>query len=243
LVAIWQRAGLDTNDLLDVLLQVNQVLAEHPDLAEQLGVNINASTDAIDVFYQALQGVNEEGDKLAQLRLSGQLFGEQGVKQVGALEEIVGNIEESARNLDESEFIGQDDVDNARQLNDEYIEAKGHWQQIELAALRAATYMTNGLASLKDAEWQEFFWGLAGVAPKDVRATGARNMTAAELTEPWDENAPNVLITEPTSWTRNALQPLTRQIVNIINPAGTPAAYVDGTRIYQRRNGMTGSIQ
>jgi hypothetical protein len=87
-----------------------------------------------------------------------------------------------------------------------------------------------GALAIAQAIWNRMFaaagFGLG--TPGGVTAGASRNLTAAEIA---DTNFLTPGIDAPNRGRGGN--------VTIINPPGTPAAYVDGTRIYQRRNGNT----
>lgn len=246
LVAVWQRSGLDVADLLDILFNVNDVLADQPELADQLGVQIGRNTTLIDIFLQALHGVNTEFDTVRErARASAQLFGEEGVRQIGRVETRLGDIQTAMDELSESEFVGEDDIETAKKLNEEWVEAKGHWQQIELSILRAFAFLTNGVFNNPLRDPGDFIRDAISGPNQGVTATGARNLTAAELARGIDPNRPGVFVSgvtgEPRPWWQapaaawNVLEGGAR-IVNVFNPPGSATTTVTGSRLYEQRN-------
>ena len=93
---LWGPTGADVNDLNDVLLQMNGALAQSPELASQLGINLNDGKDVTQRFVELT-------DKLAAGQLTAvqasQLFGEEGVRQVGKLRTVYGGLSDDLENM------------------------------------------------------------------------------------------------------------------------------------------------
>ena len=87
LQTLWGRTGADVNDLNDVLLQMNGVLSTTPELARQLGINLQDGRSITERFVQVTDML-AAGQLTAQQ--ASQLFGEEGVRQVGKLRTMVG---------------------------------------------------------------------------------------------------------------------------------------------------------
>ena len=93
---LWSRTGADVNDLNDVLLQMNGALAQSPELAKQIGVNLDDGKNITQRFVELT-------DKLASGQLTAveasQLFGEEGVRQVGKLRTMYGGLSDDLENM------------------------------------------------------------------------------------------------------------------------------------------------
>jgi hypothetical protein len=236
LVSIWQQAGLDVGDLIELLFQVNVALIGTPELATTLGVR-NA-TDLVDQLLQAIDGLDEIEDPFVRGQTAAQTFGEAGVVQVGRIDNRVGDLQTAMDALSETQFVTQDDIDKAKELNDEWVKAKGHWQEIELAILRSFVAITNGVESyfqgVYDAggEFREW-WDTAGPGALWGHLMGGEGPVAPGQM-PQAPQAPQSTYAAVGQRGQGAYA----QNVTIVNPPGTPAATANQTVDYQLRNGI-----
>lgn len=93
LLGVWREAGFEATDFQDVLLQMNGVLRDNPELAKQLGINL---ADGKDLGERFLEVVGQLGvkfdDASTRSQAASQLFGEEGVRQVNAVEAAFGDL-------------------------------------------------------------------------------------------------------------------------------------------------------
>jgi hypothetical protein len=82
LQAVWQTTGAEANDLADVLLQMNGVFADTPELAKQVGVNLQDGATIGERFVEVV-GLVQAG--LIDSATQSKIFGEEGVRQVARL--------------------------------------------------------------------------------------------------------------------------------------------------------------
>ena len=118
LQAVWQQTGADVNDLNDVMLQMNGVLQTSPELAAQIGVNLNDGRDIAERFVEVVQRVSAStGDAAERAQLMSQLFGEEGVRQVQALVTVIGgDLQGALDDVAATKVVSADDVEQAREL-------------------------------------------------------------------------------------------------------------------------------
>jgi hypothetical protein len=91
---VWSTTGADVNDLNDIVVQLNGALAQSPDLASKLGINLGDGRDAVARLVQVLD-LADQG--LVSMTDQSTLFGEEGIRQVAALtsqyDDLTGTIE------------------------------------------------------------------------------------------------------------------------------------------------------
>jgi len=112
LARIWQSAGGNAGDLADVIAQVNGVLAEQPELAEQLGVSLEGLSPQ-EVFVQMVDAINGVDDAQQRLVLGSQAFGEEGVRQVAAVTGKYGDLSDAQAEMDP--LFTEEDIEKARE--------------------------------------------------------------------------------------------------------------------------------
>jgi methyl-accepting chemotaxis protein len=108
---VWGRTGADTKDLADVMLQVNGVLEQSPDLARQLSIE---GGNVQDRFISAVEAVRGIQDPIERARIGSQLFGEEGVRQVGAVIATVDDLGRAVGDMDP--LVSDEDVESAKQF-------------------------------------------------------------------------------------------------------------------------------
>jgi hypothetical protein len=253
LVTVWEQNGLEVADLLDILFQVNSALADNPELAEQLGVKIGENQSLIDTFLQSVKGVATEYENVSDRQIAAsQLFGEEGVRQIGAVTTAVGDLDTAMRELPEAALIDPADVERWRQTNEQVVEFKQHLLEVELFLSEHILPAVNDIAE-GIGKW--FDWvGTAGertAAAFDAVADFALGGTSSNLAErgviarntagytggavAMYDDAGNY-IRAPVGTTSHA-PPGGYPRVTIINPPGTPPATADQLRQYDERNG------
>jgi hypothetical protein len=150
--AVWRGAGFDVKDLQDVILQLNGVLASSPELAAQIGVNLDDGKTAGERFVEVTRKL-ETNIKNATQRgvLGSQLFGEEGVRQVNAVLLRVGELDKAMAEVDSA--ISQEDVDQALAYQKTLADVKAEVTAVAgeigtelLPALRAIAELTGVLA-------------------------------------------------------------------------------------------------
>lgn len=112
LVAVFNKAGVESKDLSDIMLQTAGVLADDADLAERLGVNIEAGATSATVFQQAVDAWRLT-DELERGVLGAKLFGEEGVRQMSSVIKRVDDLGVAMEDVDEKVLFTDSDVDQA----------------------------------------------------------------------------------------------------------------------------------
>lgn len=226
LLFVAESAGLEYADVFDILSNMNSVLRDTPELAERL--NVDTRESGIDQFIAAVGGLQTEIDDTGERGvLSAQLFGEEGNRQIGRLQTLVGDLSTAIEDVPSAAVLTDADVETAKEYNTELLKLKETAIIIGRGAARAG--ISVGIPAVEDflnggnvnrdfpqhPEGSDFLsrisFGLLGGGAPVTTSTGAR-----PLRDPSDVNSGGV---------------------TIINPPGTPAATVDNTRRYGGRNG------
>jgi hypothetical protein len=126
LQAVWKMTGADFNDLNDILLQMNGALKQAPEIAEQLGINLNDGADGIARMLELLDKVNDStlsaSEKAAIFSTS---FGEEGVRQMSRLLVLFPDLEQAMADVSDARAFDDEDAENAREFSAETAELKG----------------------------------------------------------------------------------------------------------------------
>lgn len=245
LAGVFRQNGVETSDLLDMILNVNQVLLQQPDLAAKLGVTIGDNTSLIDTFVQAVDGVSTAYDNAGERAVAAStLFGEEGVRQVQAVKTAID--EDLGDAIDEfsGPIVTDESVDNARKLNTELAESKAKIQEISLLLLPAVNEALVGLAAYfqgiaaagnavgnAGGAVRRYLFGGPGQGDLDYareRAVIGRNIGANEM---------NNVVPYGTGVQSAGVPWYSAARVTIVNPPGTPPATADQLRLYDERNG------
>lgn len=219
LAGVWRDAGLDLADLFDLIANLNQVLADQPDLKEKLG--ISGATDLVDVFVQSVGGIADAYDTAgSRLQARSQLFGEEGARQVQQITTLVGDVEKAV--ADRSPLVGPDDVERSREINRQMTDAKNKWDAVQLKVLETLNLV---LGKEFDDTLTRFIFGTgANLEPRDQFGSGNfLGVGAGGFHEPR-----NALFDEAISGITNV----------IFEAPGSPTRNVEATRTYYRRNGV-----
>jgi hypothetical protein len=129
LTQIWESAGADANDLADVIAQVNQVMADQPELAHELGIQLRDASPQ-DVFIQAVEAAGALEGAQERLLIGSQLFGEEGVRQVAAVQAQYGDLSDAVDGMDP--LFTDEDVQKARDYQVQMAELNRKFQELAL---------------------------------------------------------------------------------------------------------------
>lgn len=130
---VWKLSGADVQDLADVALQVQGALAQSPELAEQLGIDLDDGATGGQRLAQALEKVrNFTGSAAEKAQLMSSLFGEEGARQAATLLAIVEDIPKALDDVNPDKIISDDDVDQARQFKGEVAQLTSEFQAVAL---------------------------------------------------------------------------------------------------------------
>lgn len=128
LQTLFRRAGLDANDLFDILADMSGELSDQPELVARLGINLRDGV--IPAFFSARDAVRSIEDPLERSRIAQRLFGEEGVRQIGYLEARVGDLRAAFAAVPAELVDTADDVARAREnlgVRDEAVES---WEKL-----------------------------------------------------------------------------------------------------------------
>lgn len=254
LVAVFQDSGVEASDLFDMVLNVNGVLREQPELAEKLGIKITDNTTLVDLFLAAVAAVDSKFTDVGESAVvASQLFGEEGVRQVGAVKATVGDLQTAMDGVAATRVINPEDVEEARELNREMAELRGHMEAIGLAVIKPLNSTLGGARS--------YFGAVSDLGrkyylehnPDEAPRTDYSNLTPTAIAHGLASGAiprdafPEITdeaiaaLTAPAprraTGTTSHVPPGGYQQVTIINPPGTPAATAEQLRRFDQRNG------
>lgn len=121
LQSVWKSSGADINDLNDVVLQMNGVLADNPDYAKQLGVNLGDGATIGQRFVEVVDKIGKANLNAAdKAKLMSAVFGEEGVRQVAALTSVIeGDLSDAVDGVSEQNLVNPDDVERAKEMKQE----------------------------------------------------------------------------------------------------------------------------
>lgn len=247
LVSVWNGAGLEVSDLLDIVLNVNSVLATTPELAAQL--KIKPGNDLLVTFLDTVEAINTQlGEGSDKAQVMSQLFGEEGVRQVGALTTAVGDLKTAVDDVPEANTIDEQDVERWRKANENIKELKQHWQELALFLSETVVPLLNTIAEWNPArigtaigKWLQpaFFPGEDTEGEQRVNDVIARNTAgyyggAAYGMAPGATGTPGHVPAGANPY--GLAGPAT--IAYIFNPPGTPTGWNQQGETYVRRNGV-----
>lgn len=226
LARVWQSAGLDLQDLLDLMAQLQQVIRDQPDLREKL--NLSLANDGITTFLQTVQNLRTEisspGERTS---LQSQLFGEEGQRQVERVLILVRDDLRGAMNdVADTRLINDQSLEDARQMNRDAQELAGWWQKIQGYALSAYGGARNAGKT---------------IAGPDISGTDILNALA-------DSDASGVIARNTGGYFGGAFgairspvgtqQHFPGQVYVTVNPPGTPSTTNQQQQTYLARNGV-----
>lgn len=228
LAGVWRDAGLDLADLFDLIANLNQVLIDQPDMKEKLG--ISGATDLVDVFVQAASGIADAYDTAgSRMQARSQLFGEEGQRQVGLLETLVGDLEAAV--AARAPLVDEADVERSREINRQMTEAKNKWDTVQLKVLETLNLLFS--KELDDTIHRALF----GSNPNGVSDFRMQQQVARENTTGFFGGAFGPIDMESAGG--GLFASVRDRITNIIIEApGAPSRNVEASRIYYRRNGV-----
>jgi len=137
LLFVAQSVGLEYADVFDILSQMNQVFSDTPELAKRL--KVDRSESGIDQFLDAVAGLQTEVDNVGERGvLAGQLFGEEGVRQIGRLQTEIGDLTVAVENVPTPVIITDEDVEDVRNFKREWRELEAQILSTGRTAVRVA---------------------------------------------------------------------------------------------------------
>jgi hypothetical protein len=238
-VGLWKSQGFEVNDLLGLITQVNDALAQQPELRQKLG--ITDAQDGIDQLVQAVEGLSRL-DWAEKATLSSQLLGEEGVLQVGLIKAAYGDFADAIEQT--PPITKEEDLDRMKEMNRHAAEIRTNFER---AKQEAASLVLPAWAQALDNPARAFLPG-GRMSPiggfglweqlRDLIAGGpsaTEQAVIARNTGGYFGGAFGA-IRAPVGTTSHA-PPGGYPRVTIINPPGTPPATADQLRLYEQRNG------
>jgi hypothetical protein len=193
LVAVWQAAGYDTAELIDLIGQMNQTLADSPELADRLKVNLNDGAGLGARFIEVVGALNTEISDVGERgRVASQVFGEEGLRQTSEIRTRVGDLSRAVSDVPQAQIIDEADVQRAREL-DQRLRGINRWiENIKLQFGQGVAELVNDPAGSIPRSLASRFTsstnpilnllGLGGSSqPQPPTATAARPLTTAEI--------------------------------------------------------------
>lgn len=232
LLAVWRDSGLELGDLLDILANVNDRLRESPELAEELGINMNDGKDLAQRFVEVVGILRDDIDDVGRRsQLSSQLLGEEGTRQVGRIQLTVDDLAEAIENMPQARVIDDQELERALEYEATMREIRGHWETIVLVA---------GSATLPAVD--EFLSG-RNLNPLDI----PRNIGVSAGSGLYDwltgaDDGPPPAGDPLPPLSPEDVQGSIRNIppglgITVVNPPGSPTIVVRDSADYDRRNG------
>lgn len=130
LLGVASQVDIEMKDLADVILQMNGVLADSPELAEQLGINLDDGKQGAERFVEVADKLNTEiDDAFKRGVLGSKLFGEEGVRQVNALIERYGSLRDAVDEYGGSTF-SETDIERAKEFKQTLADLQTELAQI-----------------------------------------------------------------------------------------------------------------
>ena len=204
LQAVWKGTGADVNDLNDIILQMNGVLQQSPELAAQLGINLADGATGAERFVQVMEALRDvQGDSNERALLFSQLLGEEGARQGAKLLGIVEDIDAAKARVAEGQVFTEDELATAEEIARRSAETSAAWESVkndlgEIVAgpmadlLSQITGVLGGLQVLVSGEaFKPEFWegaarggtDLLGIADEGLRKEQERRRNADEINE------------------------------------------------------------
>lgn len=239
LLAVWRDSGLELGDLLDIMFNLNDRLRESPELAEELGINMNDGKDLAARFVEVVGILQDDIDDVGRkAQLSSQLFGEEGTRQVGRIQLVVDDLNKAIENMPPARVIDQEELDRALEFEATMRETKGHLDAILMTAGQLALGPINDALSFN-------IGGIARNAAKGVLpgvgfapdiADAIRGHFGWGGDDPPPAGAPlPPLSPEDVQGSIANIRPGLG--ITVVNPPGSPTVVVRDTADYDRRNG------
>jgi hypothetical protein len=147
------KAGVEAQDLFDLIGQTSDVLAQQPELIRELGVT---ARDPIERFRQVVDAVLAVEDGNRKAALAAQLFGEEGRRQVFDLVARYGDLEAAIDSVDESMVKTNADLEAAKEHAQNTAKLADAWKRVANsigeAVVPVVADATSAVASLIDEE-------------------------------------------------------------------------------------------
>lgn len=131
---VFRQAGIEGKDLQDIVLQMNGVLSQSPELAAKLGVDLGDGATAGERFVEIVDRLGSGfEDAGTRSQLASQLFGEEGVRQVNAVRNAFGELGEAVDDYTGKIFTAND-AQEAFRAKQQIAEYKQDWEDFTVDA-------------------------------------------------------------------------------------------------------------
>ena len=128
LATVFERVGIETNDIADIGLQISGVLADDVDLANRLGLTLGQAKDPV----TALKAGIDNWDFLTAAERAS-VFGEEGVRQISAIVAEGGDLQTMLNEVGEANIFTAEDAADARELNLEIAKMEEEFKGLALS--------------------------------------------------------------------------------------------------------------
>lgn len=125
--AVFEDTGIEANDLQDIGLQVAGALSDNAELAAQIGLGLEEAQNPAEALKAAING----WDFLSATERS-QLFGEEGVRQIGRIVARGEDLEDLINEIDAGRIWTDEDVDRVGRLNEIVADFNGALEEMTL---------------------------------------------------------------------------------------------------------------
>lgn len=125
--AVFEDTGIEANDLQDIGLQVAGALSDNAELAKQVGLELEEAQNPAEALKAAING----WDFLSATERS-QLFGEEGVRQVGRIIARGEDLEDLLDGVDAGRIWTDEDVERVGRLNEIVADFNGALEEMTL---------------------------------------------------------------------------------------------------------------
>jgi hypothetical protein len=242
-VGLWKSQGFEVNDLLGLITQVNDALAQQPELRQKLG--ISDAQDGIDQLVQAVEGLSRL-DWAEKATLSSQLLGEEGVLQVGLIKAAYGDLGDAIERT--PPITKEEDLERMKEMNRHAAEIRTNFER---AKQEIASLVLPAWAQALDNPARAFLPG-GRMSPiggfglwEQVRdlIVGGGNRMGPSIEDIVAANTGGFYggafgaIRAPVGTTSHAPPGGYPRITNIYPPPGSPPITADSLRLYEERNG------
>lgn len=208
-----------------------------------MNIKLDDGKGGVERFLEVTQKLNTEIDDTGtRAQTATTLFGEEGVRQVGMITATVGDLQTAIDGVGDMRVISPEDVEAARSIKADLTEARDIWQGFRRGAGPVGANLLNStLRGLLGTTYEDDKARQDRIAQGDFtyRITGGLFGNSGQLPPP----LPGLTPAEVQRSIGNLRPggPITEDMLNrvtIINPPGTPATVVSGTRVYDQRNGV-----
>ena len=128
LATVFERVGIETNDIADIGLQISGALSDDVDLANRLGLTLGQAKDPV----TALKAGIDKWDFLTATERAS-VFGEEGVRQISAIVAEGGDLQTMLNEVGEANIFTAEDAADARELNLEIAKMEEEFKGLALS--------------------------------------------------------------------------------------------------------------